>query len=888
MSAIATKTTCPYCGVGCGVIVDRDDDGAFAVRGDPDHPANFGRLCSKGSALAETIDFEGRLMAPMVDGETASWSVALDRVARGFAETVAAHGPDAVAFYVSGQLLTEDYYVVNKLAKGFIGTANIDTNSRLCMASSVAGHKRAFGSDTVPGNYEDLERADLLVFVGSNAAWCHPVLYQRMMAAKAGNPRLRIVVIDPRRTDTCDGADLHLPLRSGADAVLFNGLFASLVEAGCVDAAFVARHTSGFEAARDVCAGTTLARTAAICGLREEDVATFFRWFAETERTVTLYSQGINQSSSGTDKVNAIINCHLLTGRIGREGMGPFSLTGQPNAMGGREVGGLANQLAAHMELGDATHREIVQTFWRSPRIASAGGLKAVEMIDAMHAGTVKAVWVMSTNPVVSIPDADRVREAFARCDLVVVSDVIRDTDTGRLADVLLPATAWGEKDGTVTNSERRITRQRAFMAPPPDARPDWWAVCEVARRMGFEGFGHSSPAAIFREHARLSGFRNGGSRDFDLSGLAAISDAAYAGMAPVQWPVMAAEAPGVARLFATGGFYTPDRKARFVPVSARTPVNPTRADFPLVLNTGRIRDQWHTMTRTGKAPRLLRHLFEPYAELHPDDVRHTGLEDGALARLTTAFGSMVARVRIAPEQRRGCVFVPMHWTGEISSHGRVNALVNPAVDPVSGQPELKHTPVAIAPYLPAWHGFGLTRRKPTAIAADYWVRGRTGRRLARGARGREPSRFVRGAGARHPAARRRCGVAGLSRSRARRLPVRERSRRPARKLPFHRRRPSAARPRMAVWPVRDSGSHDRRAQGAAAGRAARSGAGHRCGRVLVLRRWTQADRCGDRSGRRIGRGDRRAPQGWDQLRLLQAGAEQDAACRAAGRARAA
>ena len=413
MSVVATRTTCPYCGVGCGVVVERDDDGIFSVRGDTEHPANFGRLCSKGSALAETIDFDGRLKTPIVNGKTAPWNVALDRVASGIRDVVAQHGPDAFAFYVSGQLLTEDYYVVNKLAKGFIGTANVDTNSRLCMASSVSGHKRAFGSDTVPGNYEDLERADLLVFVGSNAAWCHPVLYQRMMAAKAANPDLRIVVIDPRRTDTCDGADLHLPLRSGADAVLFNGLFAHLVERGLADEAFVRSYTSGIDAARKICAGQSVAQTAAVCGLGSEEVATFFDWWAKTERVVTLYSQGINQSSSGTDKVNAIINCHLLTGRIGREGMGPFSLTGQPNAMGGREVGGLANQLAAHMELGDPEHRAIVQDFWRSPTIASAGGLKAVELIEAMHAGTVKAVWVMSTNPVASIPDADWVRVSW-------------------------------------------------------------------------------------------------------------------------------------------------------------------------------------------------------------------------------------------------------------------------------------------------------------------------------------------------------------------------------------------------------------------------------------------------------------------------------------------
>jgi assimilatory nitrate reductase catalytic subunit len=727
MTLAATKTTCPYCGVGCGVIVERDDDGMFSVRGDTSHPANFGRLCSKGSALAETLGFEDRLLTPIVDGATATWSVALDRIASTFSRIVREHGPDSVAFYVSGQLLTEDYYVVNKLAKGFIGTANIDTNSRLCMASSVSGHKRAFGSDTVPGNYEDLERADLLVFVGSNAAWCHPVLYQRMMAARQANPDLRIVVIDPRRTDTCDGADLHLPLRSGSDAVLFNGLFAWLAEHGSIDANFVASHTAGFDEVRARCAGQSIETTAAICGLPADDVETFFRWFAATERVVTLYSQGINQSASGTDKVNAIINCHLATGRIGREGMGPFSLTGQPNAMGGREVGGLANQLAAHMEIADENHRAIVQKFWRSPVVADTAGLKAVDMFDAVADGRIKAIWIMSTNPVVSMPDADRVRAALAACELVVVSDVIRDTDTGRLAHVLLPATAWGEKDGTVTNSERRISRQRAFMAPPPAARPDWWAICEVATRMGFAGFTHSSAAAVFREHAALSGFENAGTRDFDISGLAGISDEDFAAFPPVQWPVSAQAPQGTPRLFGEGGFFTPDRRARFVAVVPRPPQNATSRDYPLILNTGRIRDQWHTMTRTAKAIRLNTHRFEPYAEMHPFDAMCAGIEDGALVELQTAWGRMVARARVAEEQRQGCVFVPMHWTSVLSSSGRVNALVNATTDPISGQPESKHTPLAMRPYEPGWQAFALTRTRIEPEAAPFWVHGHAG-----------------------------------------------------------------------------------------------------------------------------------------------------------------
>jgi assimilatory nitrate reductase catalytic subunit len=724
---VPVKTTCPYCGVGCGVVADRDATDTVTVRGDPLHPANFGRLCAKGSALAETIGLEGRLLEPVVNGREATWDAALDVVAEGFSRTIRMHGPDSVAFYVSGQILTEDYYVINKLAKGFVGTANIDTNSRLCMASSVAGHKRAFGSDTVPGSYEDLETADLLVLVGSNAAWCHPILHQRMMAAKVNNPACRIVVIDPRRTATCEGADLHLPLRSGSDSVLFNGLLAHLASTHAVDGAFVRGFTTGAEAALQEVAGQTATQTAATCGLTEGAVELFFDWFARTERVVTLYSQGINQSSSGVDKVNAIINCHLLTGRIGRPGMGPFSLTGQPNAMGGREVGGLANQLAAHMELDNPQHRDIVQRFWRSPVIANRAGLKAVDMFEAIADRRIKAVWIMSTNPLVSLPNADRARAALDACELVVVSDCMRHTDTTRRAHVLLPALTWGEKDGTVTNSERRISRQRSFLPAPGSARADWRAVCDVARRMGFSGFEHRNAAEIFREHAALSGFENNGMRDFDLSALSTLDDRAYDALVPIQWPVTRDYPTGTPRMFESHEFFTPDRKARFVPVTPRPAVNATSRDYPLALNTGRVRDQWHTMTRTGKSPRLMAHTFEPCVEFHPDDARQAGVDNGGLARLTSAWGEMVARVAVTSEQRRGCVFVPMHWNGEFAGEGRVNALVNPATDPISGQPESKHTPVRAAAYLPKWHAFILSRQEIDRPAAGYWVSGRSG-----------------------------------------------------------------------------------------------------------------------------------------------------------------
>jgi assimilatory nitrate reductase catalytic subunit len=456
-----TRTTCPYCGVGCGVLASRRPGGEVEIKGDPDHPANFGRLCSKGSALGETLSLDDRLLHPMVRGERASWDAALEEIARRFGQTIDEHGPDSVAFYVSGQLLTEDYYVANKLMKGFIGSGNIDTNSRLCMASAVAGHRRAFGADTVPVVYEDLELADLVVLAGSNLAWCHPVLFQRLAAARDARGT-KVVVIDPRRTATCDIADMHLALAPGSDVALFNGLLAFLADAGRIDESYVKAHTEGFEEALVTAQSCGLASTARETGLPESDLRRFYGLFADTPRVVTAFSQGVNQSSRGTDKVNAIINCHLATGRIGRPGMGPFSVTGQPNAMGGREVGGLANQLAAHMIFEDDAHRALVRRFWQAPRLAERPGLKAVDMFDAVADGRIKAIWIIATNPVDSLPAANKVRAALRACPLVIVSDVTARTDTAELGHILLPAAAWGEKDGTVTNSERRISRRSA------------------------------------------------------------------------------------------------------------------------------------------------------------------------------------------------------------------------------------------------------------------------------------------------------------------------------------------------------------------------------------------------------------------------------------------
>ncbi|OYX70230.1 MAG: nitrate reductase [Rhizobiales bacterium 32-66-11] len=732
-SAPAIATTCPYCGVGCGVKATPDGRGGALIAGDAAHPANLGRLCSKGAALGETLAPDTRLLHPMMRGADgvlaeAPWDAALDRVASGLRAVIDQHGPQAVAFYLSGQLLTEDYYAANKLAKGFLGTANVDTNSRLCMASSVAGHKRAFGSDTVPGCYEDLDAADLIILTGSNTAWCHPVLFRRMVAARAARGT-KLVVIDPRRTATAEEADLFLPIAHGSDAALFSGLLVHLADAGALDPAFISAHTENFaETLTQARAATPdLAATAAATGLVAEEVAAFFALFRDTHRTVTCYSQGVNQSAVGTDKVNAILNCHLATGRIGKPGMGPFSLTGQPNAMGGREVGGLANQLAAHMGFSPA-EVDRVRRFWDAPAIAAAEGHKAVQMFDAIARGEIKALWVMGTNPAVSLPQAREVRAALGMLDLFVLSENVVGNDTAACAPhVLLPAAAWGEKDGTVTNSERRISRQRPFLPLPGAVRPDWWALAQVAARLGHgAAFAWQGPADIFREHAALSGFENQGTRDFDISGLATLSDAAYESLAPVQWPVSAEAREGRARLFAEGGFFTPNGRARFV-APARVEAAGT-GDFPFLLNTGRVRDHWHTMTRTGLSPRLAGHIRAPFVAIHPEDAAPLGLQDGALARVTSAHGTATLEVRIDAGQQIGTLFAPIHWSDANASDGAVGALVHKHTDPHSGQPDLKATPATLAPAPMRSRGFLLARRRLDLAAAplpagSWWAR---------------------------------------------------------------------------------------------------------------------------------------------------------------------
>jgi assimilatory nitrate reductase catalytic subunit len=703
----AIRTTCAYCGVGCGISATVTGERSLAIAGDPDHPANFGRLCSKGTHLGETVGLEGRLLHPMIGAQRASWDAALELAAARMRATIAEHGPDSVAFYVSGQLLTEDYYVANKLMKGFIGSGNIDTNSRLCMASAVVAHNRAFGEDVVPCTYDDLDAADLIVLVGSNTAWCHPVIWQRIEAARAARGT-RLVVIDPRRTETAGQADLHVPIAPDGDVALFNALLAEMEARGLVDHAFLAGRCAvpeGFLAGLDRAAH----------GIAPPLFARLADLLAAHPRTVTLFSQGANQSRSGSDKGNAIINLHLALGRIGRAGTGPFSITGQPNAMGGREVGGLASMLACRLGFSPE-ERAAAAAFWNAPNICSGPGLKAVDLFSAVHAGKVRFLWVMATNPAVSMPDAGFVREALARCETLVVSEAIADTDTARLAHIRLPALAWGEKDGTVTNSERRISRQRALFTAPGEARADWAILCDFAARMGWgRDFAFASPAAVFREYAAMTRLAAARGMALDLSPLAGLGDAAYEAMTPFLW--------GGAHPTATR-FSHADGKARLIAVQAPAP---PAADprFPLRLNTGRYRDQWHTMTRTGLSPTLAQHRREALLEVHPDDARDAGLVDGGLARVSTAAGTALFRVCVTDAQRPGDLFVPMHWSDMMAGEARANRLPLAETDPHSGQPGFKDTPAHVEPITPAWRGFLASREERVLPGLLWWSRSR-------------------------------------------------------------------------------------------------------------------------------------------------------------------
>jgi assimilatory nitrate reductase catalytic subunit len=716
-----TKSTCPYCGVGCGVIIESEGPQITGVRGDPDHPANFGRLCSKGSTLHLTasaaITQQVRLLQPMQRprrGEAPqvrSWDQALSATANQLADIVQTHGPDAVGFYVSGQLLTEDYYVFNKLAKGLIGTNNIDTNSRLCMSSAVAGYKATLGADAPPACYDDLNHAQTVFVTGANPAWAHPVLFRRLEDARRANPTQKLIVVDPRRTETAAMADLHLQLLPGSDIALCHGLLHLMLWEGWTDAAFMAAHTRGFDALKARVRDFTPRETARLTGLAEADLLQAARWFATNGPTLSLYCQGLNQSSSGTAKNAALINLHLACGQIGKPGAGPFSLTGQPNAMGGREVGGLANLLSGHRDLANPEHRAEVAALWGLPSVPEQPGKSAIEMFQAAAAGEIKALWIACTNPAQSLPDQATVRRALERAELVVVQEAFATTATARYADWLLPATSWGEKDGTVTNSERCISRVRPAVPAPGQTRHDWAIAVALAQRLearlrpgAATLFPYPTAESVWLEHRETTR-----GRDLDITGL---SYQKLDDQGPQQWPLRAGDSQGRARLYQDGRFETADGRAQFFDTPNLPLAEPRDARYPFSLTTGRLGDQWHGMSRTGTLGRLFGHQAEPTIDLHPQDMAHLGLKDGDLAQLHSRRGNLVLPARasdtVAPTQAH----VAMHWGDEVlggqaadgSAAAGINALTNPAFCPKSKQPELKHTAIGLQRAALPWH----------------------------------------------------------------------------------------------------------------------------------------------------------------------------------------
>ena len=694
------KTTCSYCGVGCGIVVKKDRRGKITVEGDKDHPVNKGMLCSKGMNLHYAMqDRSDRLLYPEMrysrshPYQRVTWEQAIQRAAAVFKSITQTYGPDSVGFYVSGQCLTEEYYVVNKLVKGFLGTNNIDTNSRLCMSSAVAGYAKTLGEDSVPVSYEDIELADCFLIAGANPAWCHPILFRRIEAHKQANPDVKLIVVDPRRTQTCALADLHLQITPGTDIYLYNAIARILIENGEVDYDFISKHTEDFEKYRDSVFKYTVEEAALNCDVPVNDIRTAASYIAASKGFLTLWAMGLNQSVIGVNKNIALISLNLITGHIGKPGSGPFSLTGQPNAMGGREVGGLATMLAAHRSYANPKHREEVAAFWGVPSLSEKPGLTATQMIEALERGDLKAIWIICTNPLVSLPDSRRVEAALKKARFVVVQDISRKSDTVEFADLILPAAGHFEKEGTMTNSERRVGYLNKVIEAPGEALPDVDILCRFANEMGFSGFNYTSVGDIYEEHARLTKGTN-----LDVSGLT------YQYLkeeGTVQWPVPEKGHKGTPRLFADHQFFTPSRKAKFHALDDPQNLSePVTKDLPLILTTGRIRDQWHTMTKTGKVNKLRQHIDKPFVEIHPHDAMLRNISDGDIVEIDNFRGSVRVSARVTEDVKKGVVFIPMHW-GKILQKdlGRANNLTSDLVDPVSKEPDFKFSAVEVRKY---------------------------------------------------------------------------------------------------------------------------------------------------------------------------------------------
>ncbi len=694
------KTICSYCGVGCGILVEKDAKGVISVEGDPDYPVNKGMLCSKGKNLNYVAqDLSDRILYPEMRWsrnhpmQRVSWDTAIDRAAAVFKSIIEKHGPDSVGFYVSGQCLTEEYYLVNKLTKGFIGTNNIDTNSRLCMSSAVVGYKKTVGEDAVPISYDDIELSDCFLIAGANPAWCHPILFRRIEMHKEKNPNVKIIVVDPRKTQTCASADLHLQILPGTDVILFNAIARWLIEKKKIDKSFIKKHTANFDACKESAFQLSIRQAADLCGISADDIRKAAQYIGNAKAFISMWTMGLNQSVIGVSKNVSLMNLSLLTGQIGKPGAGPFSLTGQPNAMGGREVGGMASLLAAHRDLGNPHHRKEIEEFWGGKPIKSEPGLTATEMFDALDSGKLKAIWVICTNPIVSMPNAHKVEKALEKASFVVVQDISHNSETTKYADLVLPAAGWLEKDGTMTNSERRISYLPKVIDAPGEALPDAEILWKFAQKMGFTGFGYNNVSEVYDEHCLLTK-----GTEIDISGLShqrLIKEGSF------QWPVPHNTHKGTPRLFSDRRFFTNDHKSHFnAPHKIYNQSEKTSPEFPLILTTGRVRDQWHTRTKTGKVKRLLTHIPEPYLEINKVDAYLRQLKDGDVAIIKSIRGQVQVKVKVNFDIRERVVFLPMHWGKVLNNDfGRANNITNDLVDPVSKEPDFKYCAVEVVKY---------------------------------------------------------------------------------------------------------------------------------------------------------------------------------------------
>jgi len=684
-----SKSVCPYCGVGCGILVGAKDGKVEKVRGNPAHPANRGLLCAKGATLPQVVDTPDRLRFPSVRHSLAdefvrsSWPEALSLVTDKIKSTLENHGPDAFAFYISGQLLTEDYYVINKFAKGFLGTNHVDSNSRLCMASAVAGYTTSLGADGPPACYEDIELAELFLLIGTNTAACHPVTFQRIKNRKMAGPDVKVIVVDPRRTRTSDLADLYIPLKPGTDVAFLNGLLHVMEKEGLVDETFILSHTGGWQELKKLLEKYTPKNVAEICGVDPASIIEAARLFGKSKSALSFWSMGLNQSTSGVAKNNAVINLHLATGKIGKPGSGPFSLTGQPNAMGGRETGGLAQLLPGHRFIANEAHRREMEKIWKIPegRINPKPGLSAVELFKAVNEKKVKVIWVIATNPMVSIPNLNLVRRALEKAELVIVQDPYHPTETTQRAHVLLPAAQWSERDGTVTNSERRISYLEKIVDPPGEAKADWKIICDAAAKMGFQkDFSFQNAEEVYEEYKQSTR-----GTEIDIMGVS------YSRLKKefLQWPCPTESSPSTTRLYTDARFPTPDGRARFVAREFQEPFETPDAEFPMTLTTGRVRDQWHTMTRTGKVDSLLKSDPYSFLEIHPGDAEKLNILDGDPLKVVTRRGTAKAPARVTDRVNPGVCFMPFHWGG-LFGEASVNQTTVDAFDPISKQPELK------------------------------------------------------------------------------------------------------------------------------------------------------------------------------------------------------